>query len=60
MCPVAQAKSSAPGVTPGEAWNLCTINLAETARSHLYYFMLVKFADIVARCETNCRLQPHS
>ncbi len=44
-----QAKAAKPGITAAEAWNACSLNLAETARSHCYYFMLIHFADIVSR-----------
>ncbi len=49
LCMCVQAKSAKPGTTPAQAWNACSLNLAETARSHCYYFMLIHFADIVAR-----------
>jgi len=41
------ASKVASGLSPSDAWNACTLNLAETARSHCYYFMLTHFADMV-------------
>jgi hypothetical protein len=44
------AAAAKPGVTASEAFNSCSLNLAETARSHCYYFMLTHFADMVSGC----------